>query len=157
MAGPPGEIEYQRHAAQEGYTFWSRLKLQFLWFARCESGPSVGFLPFSSHIWSNIAQAFEIPVQRQNTFRQFYEVWMAKRIYHKTRKRLWIVTFFAVSWSLWMKRNSVVFEQQELDAYALCKAIQWRITLWSKAWKDPTTYTSAEIVRHFGSLHILYP
>ena len=78
---------------------------------------------FSWDIWSMFTQAFELPVQWQSTFRQLYEVWIAKWVYNKTRKRLWIVTFFVVSWSLWMKRNGVVFDQQELDAYALCKAI----------------------------------
>ena len=62
-----------------------------------------------------------------------------------------------------MKRNGVVFEQQNLDAETLSDAktlsdaIKQMIALWSKAWKDAIPYSSAELARNFGSLHILSP
>jgi len=60
-------------------------------------------------------------------------MWLAQRIYNKTRKKIWIVSFFAMASSLRMKRNAVVFEQQDLNVDALCHAIKWRIALWPKA------------------------
>jgi len=56
-----------------------------------------------------------------------------------------------------MKRNGVVFEQQDLDASDLCHVIKWRIALWSKVRNESIPYHSAELVRNFGSLHMLFP
>ena len=48
-----------------------------------------------------------------------------------------------------MKRNGVVFEQQDLDAETLYHAIKWRISLWSKAWKEETLYSAADLGKKF--------
>ena len=56
-----------------------------------------------------------------------------------------------------MKRNGVVFKQQDLDAETLYYAIKWRIGLWSKAWKEETPYSAADLARNFESLRIIFP
>ncbi|KAJ8445424.1 hypothetical protein Cgig2_031237 [Carnegiea gigantea] len=84
---------------------------------------------FSWSIWSRFIQALDRQMDKKDTFRQLYEAWLAQRINNKIKKKIWTTTFFAVSWSLWMKRNGVVFEQQDLDAETLYHAIKWRIGL----------------------------
>ena len=111
---------------------------------------------FSWNIWIRFIQALHCQMDQKDTFRQLYEAWLAQRIKNKIRKKIWTTTLFAVSWSLWMKRNGVVFEQQDLDAETLYHTIKWRIGLWSKAWKDETQYSAADMARNFESLHILF-
>ena len=82
---------------------------------------------------------------------------MSRRFHNPIRKKLFIAAFFAVAWSLWTKRNKMIFEQQELDPLTLCHTIKWRIALWSKAWKEHIPYTTEELVRNFSGIHILFP
>jgi len=111
---------------------------------------------FSWQVWCNVAQGLRIQIERQITFRQFYEVWMDQNYYHSLRKKLHIATFFAVSWSLWNERNKKNFEQQEVNFDMLCHQIRWRIIWWSKAWKEYNPYSTEELVRNFDSIPILF-
>ena len=108
-------------------------------------------------VWCTVAEDLGVQIVRQHSFRQFYEVWMAKGFHNPVRKKLYIVAFFAVSWSLWTKRYKMIFEQQELDLSALCYMIRWRIAFWSKAWKEHTPYSTEELVRNFNSIPHLFP
>ena len=87
----------------------------------------------------------------------FYEEWMAKDFQNPVRKKLHTVAFFAVSWSLWTTRNKRIFEAQELDLSTLSHTIRWRIAWWSKAWKEPVHYTTAELARNFNLISRLFP
>ena len=108
-------------------------------------------------IWCNIAAGFEVQLTRQQRFRHFYEAWMSKSFHNTIRKKLFILAFFAVAWSLWTKRNKIVFEQQELDIQALQLIIRWRIALWSKAWKDYIPYFGEQLAGNFSSIPMLFP
>ena len=111
----------------------------------------------SWNIWHRVAEDFGVQIDRQLSFRQFYEDWMAKGFHNPVRKKLHIVAFFAVSWSLWTSRNKMIFEAQELDLSTLCHKIRWRIACWSKAWKEPIPYTTAELARNFNFISQLFP
>jgi len=96
-------------------------------------------------IWCSFAEDFGVLMveqQRQQGFRQFYEWWLAKNFHSQNSKKLFILTFFAIAWSLWMGRNKIVFEQQTLDIHILQLKIKWRIDWWKKAWKSTTQYTA---------------
>jgi len=82
---------------------------------------------------------------------------MSKSFHNTIRKKLFILAFFAVAWSLWTKRNKIVFEQQELDIQALQLIIRWRIALWSKAWKDYIPYSAEQLAGNFSSIPMLSP
>jgi len=112
---------------------------------------------FSWSTWCHIAANFGVQVVRHQKFRHFYEWWMSKSFHNKTRKKLFILAFFAIAWSLWLKRNMVVFEQHELDIHALQLTIRWRIAIWSKAWKETLPYNADQLAANFSAISILLP
>ena len=87
----------------------------------------------SWHIWSIIAADLGIRLEAQQSLRQLYEWWMARYTPNKIKKKLIIISFFAVTWSLWTKRNMMIFQNQEFDQATLYHTIKWRIAIWSKA------------------------
>jgi len=80
---------------------------------------------------------------------------MSKGFHNKTRKKLFILAFFAIAWSLWTKRNMVVFEQQELDLHTMQLTIKWRIAMWSKAWKEAIPYNAEQLAGNFSAMPLL--
>jgi len=111
----------------------------------------------SWNTWCTIAADFGVKLARQQRFRHFYESWMSKRFHNIIQNKLFILAFFAVAWSLWTKRNKVVFEQQELDLHALQLTIKWRIAMWSKAWKEVIPYNAEQLAGNFSAIPILLP
>ena len=109
-------------------------------------------------IWCIIAEDFGVQLieqQRQQRFRQFYEWWMSKRFHNRNHKKLFILAFFAVAWSLWTKRNKVVFEQQELGIHTLELKIKWRIVWWTKAWKETSSYNTEKLFGNFRAIPMM--
>ena len=49
----------------------------------------------------------------------FYAAWLNKRFPNKTHRKLWLSSFFATLWSLWMHRNEIIFKQHVLDMQTL--------------------------------------
>ena len=43
------------------------------------------------------------------------------------------MAFFAITWSIWLTRNDMVFNNYLLDFQQLCDTIKLRITMWYKA------------------------
>ena len=108
-------------------------------------------------IWCHIAVDFGIQVIRHQRFRCFYEWWMSKTFPNRTRKKLFILAFFAIAWSLWLKRNKMVFEQHEMDIQAMLHIIRWRIAWWSKAWKEKAHYNADQLAANFRNIMLLLP
>ena len=82
---------------------------------------------------------------------------MSRRIANKMRRKLHIPSFFAITWSLWTKRNMMIFKNQDFDHGTIVCIIKWRIAIWSKAWKDSFSYSAGELVRNFKSIPVLFP
>ena len=78
----------------------------------------------SWHIWTSLASDLGHVISRPESFRTFYEMWISIRFKNQTRRKLWVTTFDAAAWSLWMTRNSMIFDHQELDSAALCYTIR---------------------------------
>ena len=110
----------------------------------------------SWQVWCNVAQGLRVQIERQTTFRQYYDMWMSKKFSHSLRTKIHIAAFFGISWSLWTARNKKNFEQQEVNLDMLCHQIRWRIIWWSKAWKEYNPYTTEELARNFDSIPILF-
>jgi len=110
----------------------------------------------SWQVWSNIAEAMRIQIDREMNFRQLYEKWMSKRYSNPLRKKLHTAVFFAIAWSLWTERNKKVFEKQDIRLDMLCNRIRWRIVWWSKAWKEYHPYSVEELTRNFDSIPVLF-
>uniref|UniRef100_A0A7C8YG96 Reverse transcriptase zinc-binding domain-containing protein n=1 Tax=Opuntia streptacantha TaxID=393608 RepID=A0A7C8YG96_OPUST len=109
-------------------------------------------------IWCLIAEDFGVQLreqQRQQNLRQLYEWWMSQYFHNRTHKKLFMLAFFAVVWSLWMKRNKIVFEQQELHINAMHLKIKWRIVWWAKAWKETRPYNAEQLIGNFQVLQML--
>jgi len=112
----------------------------------------------SRNVWNNIAADIGVRLEEeQQCFRRFYEWWMTRYHPNKLRKKLCILSFFATTWSLWTKRNMIVFQNEDFEHQTLCHIIKWRIALWSKAWKDTIPYSVEELVRNFHTIPRLFP
>ena len=112
--------------------------------------------PVSWHIWTSLASDLGHVIYGPESFRTFYESWISIRFKNQTRRKLWVTTFYAAAWSLWMTRNSMVFDHQELDSDALCYIIRWRVGLWTKARQEDLAYTLAELARNFSSIPVIF-
>ena len=71
---------------------------------------------------------------------------------NRNHKKLFMLAFFVTVWSLWLKRNKMIFEQQEMDVQALLYNIRWRIVWWSKAWKEKTQYNAEQLAANLGNI-----
>lgn len=105
----------------------------------------------SWQLWCTFSCELRNPIVIPGTLRQMYDIWMHQRMI-RPRKRYWMLTFFAIVWSLWMLRNGILFKQQAFNMETLVCTIKWRVALWSKAWRDNAPYTAHELARNFPSL-----
>jgi len=110
----------------------------------------------SRNIWLSFAADLGITMEPSQTFRLFYDWWMSRRISNKLRRKIHILSFFAITWSLWTKRNMMIFKNQEFEHETLVSIIKWRIAMWSKAWKESFPYSAEELVRNFQAIPILF-
>ena len=110
----------------------------------------------SRNIWLSLTTELAVTIGTTQSFRMFYEWWMSRRFANKVRKKLHILSFFAITWSLWTKRNMMIFKNQEFDHGTMVSIIKWRIAMWSKAWKDNFPYSAEELVRNFKSIPVLF-
>jgi len=111
----------------------------------------------SWEVWKCMAEDLGIKIETQQSFSQFYDWWMTRRSYNHVRKRFIVLAFFATVWSIWHKRNMMVFHNQRYDHSTLCHTIKWRIALWSKAWKEDIHYSPEDLTRHFNCIPRLFP
>ena len=107
-------------------------------------------------VWQHIAEEMGEKITHEGTLRSLYTSWTSKRLPNKTRRKLWLSSFFATLWSLWMHRNGIIFKQRELDVQALCHLIKWRVTSWSKAWKEKIPYSAEMLVQNFQAIPVLF-
>ena len=113
-------------------------------------------LPVAWLAWLNMASDHGIAISRPKNLRQFFETWLSTRVRNPFWQKLWVSTFYAIAWSLWMKRNSMVFQQQAMDCAALCDSIRWRVAMRTKAWKEDVAHTAEELAWNFGFIPILF-
>ena len=78
----------------------------------------------SWNIWKMLAEDFGQAIEPYTDLKVFYGNWLRRRFPNKTARKLWITSFFAIVWSLWMHRNEIVFNQQQLDERALGQLIK---------------------------------
>ena len=112
--------------------------------------------PVSWRIWCTIAEDLDQELSMPDTLRKHYEDWMGRKWRHITFRKFWCTTFFAVAWSLWLTRNEIIFQHKELDMEKLCNLIRWRVTFWTKAWKEQPPYQSSELARKFDVIPVLF-
>jgi len=111
-------------------------------------------------VWCNIGQGLGLrQMQQQPTFRQLYEWWLdkANSIQNRCRKKMLLVSFFTVTWSIWNKRNLMVFQNQEFEHHTFCHTVRWKVALWLKEGKESMPYSIEDIVRHFNDIPVLFP
>uniref|UniRef100_A0A7C9CLK4 Uncharacterized protein n=1 Tax=Opuntia streptacantha TaxID=393608 RepID=A0A7C9CLK4_OPUST len=79
-----------------------------------------------------------------------------KRHSNKTRRKIWIATFYAILWSLWMHRNEIIFKNCELDLQTVSHLIKWRVATWSKAWEEKVPYSAEMMAHNFQAIPMLF-
>jgi len=111
----------------------------------------------SCAVWQHIADELGEQITHEGTLRSLYTAWTNRRFSNKTMRKLWISSFFATLWSLWMHRNEVIFKQKEMDMQTLCHLIKWRVTAWSQAWKEKIPYSAGRLCQNFQAIPSLFP
>jgi len=111
---------------------------------------------FSWSIWQLIAEDLGGVVATADNLRNFYANWTNVRIANRTRKKLWVASFYATIWSLWMQRNGIIFKQQQLDLQAMYHIVKWRVAFWARAWKDDIPYSVKMLVQNFHAISRLF-
>ena len=112
--------------------------------------------PISWSIWYVVAKELGQTLTEPETFRQHFEVWMSRQWRNKIMKKIWCSTFFAIAWTLWTARNELLFQQKTFDAVGLCNLIRWRVTFWTRAWKEQLPYKCNDMARNFSSIPFLF-
>jgi len=107
-------------------------------------------------IWQFIAEELGEQIENEDTLRSLYAAWLSKRFPNKTRRKLWLSSFFATLWSLWMHRNGIIFKKHVLDVQTLCHMIKWRVATWSKAWNERIPYSAGMMAQNFQALPLLF-
>jgi len=113
--------------------------------------------PASWTIWDIIAKDMDQVLSMPGSFKQHFEEWMKRKWRNTIMKKIWCSSFFAISWSLWLMRNEMIFQQKEMNVQMLCNLIRWRVAFWTKAWKDQIPYSTSELVRKFDVIPLLFP
>ena len=112
--------------------------------------------PISWSIWQTIAKELGKAITRPATFKAHFEQWLSIKWKNTSMRKIWCATFFAVAWSIWLMRNEVIFQQKQVDVEMLCNLIRWRVSYWTRAWKEDLIYKEEVIARNFSSLPILF-
>jgi len=107
-------------------------------------------------VWQTIAGDLGEQITNENSLRNLYATWLSKNMPNKTRRKIWLSSFFATLWSLWMHRNGIIFKQRELDVQGLCHMIKWRVTSWSKVWMEEVPYSAELLAHNFQALPLLF-
>jgi len=110
----------------------------------------------SWNLWKTIAGAFGQALEPCTDLKILYGNWLMKSFPNKTVRKLWITSFFAIVWSLWLHRNNMVFNQQQLDERELDQLVKWRVTFWSRAWEEHIPYSADMLARNFHSFPLLF-
>jgi len=84
-------------------------------------------------VWKAIAEDLGGEIPLGDNLRNFFASWINRRIANKTQRKLWLASFFATLWSLWMHRNAIIFKQHTMDMQAIYHTIKWRVAIWSRA------------------------
>ena len=107
-------------------------------------------------IWEVIAADMGVQIVTQDNIRDFYASWINRRFTNKTRRKLWLASFFSTLWSLWMQRNAILFKQQTMNVESLCHIIKCRVATWSKTWEEKIPYSADLLVQNFQSIPMLF-
>ena len=89
------------------------------------------------------------------SFKEHYERWMAKPWRRGLSKKIWMTTFFAVTWNIWLTRNEVIFHHKVFNHEVICQNIKRQVAFWTKAWKERLSCSEDEFARNLGILPVL--
>jgi len=92
----------------------------------------------------------------EDNLKNFYASWISKRFTNKTRRKLWLASFFSTLWSMWMQRKGILFKQHTMNVESLCQIIKWRVATWSRAWEEKIPYSAELLVQNFQSIPMLF-
>lgn len=108
--------------------------------------------PCSQLIWSTLAAEFGQSLSVETSFKEHYERWMTKSWKRGLSKKIWMVTFFAVTWNIWLTRNGIIFHNKSFNHEITCQNIKRHVAFWTRAWKDELPCSEAELARYSNIL-----
>ena len=91
---------------------------------------------YSQQIWQSIATDLGQPLTEPESFKQHYERWLATPWRSGLCKKVWMSTFFAAAWCIWLTRNEIIFQHKAFIHEDICQNIKRKVAFWTKAWKD---------------------
>lgn len=95
---------------------------------------------FSWDVWSRILDWWHVqwvcPASVEDLF-----IWWDDSRFRNLEKHMWEATFFATLWSLWLVRNSYVFNNATTSSGEVGDLIKTRVAMWVKAKFDLKVYS----------------
>jgi len=107
-------------------------------------------------VWKDISEELNETIAEEESLRSLYATWIRKRHSNKTRRKIWIATFYAILWRLWLHRNEISFKNCELDLQTVSHLIKWRVATWSKAWEEKVPYSAEMMAHNFQAIPMLF-
>ena len=105
---------------------------------------------YSQQVWRLLASELGHSWITPASFKQHYENWMGLTWRNALRKKIWISTFFAATWTIWLTRNAMLFQGQIFHLMDICQSVKRQIALWSKVWDIDLPCTENELARNFA-------
>ena len=103
---------------------------------------------YSQQVWITLAAELGQSITAETSFREHYERWMAKPWRRRLSKKIWMATFFAIAWNIWLTRNDIVFNSKVFNHEELCRHIKRQVALWTKTWKEGLPCSVDEYARN---------
>ena len=107
---------------------------------------------FSQQVWLSISTELGKPLTVSASFKEHYERWMAISWRRGMSKKVWISTFFAVDWNIWLTTNEIIFQNKVFNHEVICQNIKRKMAFWTKAWEERLPCTEEELARNLGIL-----
>ena len=71
-------------------------------------------------VWIALAAELGQSLSVEASFKEHYERWMTKSWKRGLSKKIWMVTFFAVTWNIWLTRNEIIFHNKVFNHEVIC-------------------------------------
>ena len=72
----------------------------------------------------------------------------------KSGKKLWLMSFFAIIWSIWLMRNDMVFNGKAFDLEQIIDIFKFRLASWFKVKWPKTPHSILDIVKFSKDIQV---
>ena len=102
---------------------------------------------FASQLWSWWLEIWNLSWCFPHNLRDCFFQWEYRNA-NPFFKKVWMVAFFIILWSIWKERNARIFKTTSCNTSQFKDLILLRLSWWIKGWGDEFPYSSNEVIHH---------